>query len=213
MKLLNGHLQAAVAHAEAHRALRRTEGGTDGGGQAEAHSTASAAGHHAARLAVLEVAAPEHLVLPHIGDQHGTMLAGFADGPHHLAHQEWSLGGMDGGLYHARAFLIFIWLEACYPFVVACLVDEFRHAAQRLLAVAHHGQCGAHVLVYLARVDIEVYDVCLGGIGFQIARYAVVESHAHGDEHVTLVRHHVGRQVAVHAQHAHVQRMVAGQGA
>ncbi len=54
-------------------------------------------------------------------------------------------------------------------------------------------------------------DFCLPRIGVEISGHAVVEAHADGDEQVALVGHHVGCQIAVHAQHAHVQGMVGGQ--
>ena len=81
-------------------------------------------------------------------------------------------------------------------------LHQFCHPLECLLAVAHNGHIHLHILVYLAGINIEVYDAGLLGVGFQFACHTIVEAHADGDKQVTLVGHHVGTQVAVHSQHA-----------
>ena len=49
------------------------------------------------------------------------------------------------------------------------------------------------------------------GIGGEFACDAVVETHADGDEQITFLRVFVRSQTAVHAEHAHVERMAGGQ--
>ena len=91
------------------------------------------------------------------------------------------------------------------------LVYQRCQSGQRLLAVGNHSHVGLHVLVYLAAVDVQMNHLCLLGIGLQRASDTVAETHADGNEHIALLLFHVRRIVAVHAQHAHVQRMVGGQ--
>ena len=118
---------------------------------------------------------------------------------------------MDGGLDDPRALFLVERLEGRAPRAVVGLMDQRRQRRQRLLAVAHNGHRDLHVLVHLALVDVQVDHLRLLGIGLQAARDAVAEAHTDGDEHVALLFLQVHRVVAVHTQHTHVQRVVAGQ--
>ena len=51
-------------------------------------------------------------------------------------------------------------------------------------------------------------DFCLLGICFQVARHAVRETHANGNEHIALLFLKVDCIVAVHTQHSDIQWMV-----
>ncbi len=118
---------------------------------------------------------------------------------------------MDGGLDDPRALLLVERLEGGAPRAVVGLMDEGREGRQRLLAVAHDGHRDLHVLVHLALVDVQMDDLRLLGIGLQAACDAVAEAHTDGDEHVALLLFQVHGVVAVHPEHTHIQRVVAGQ--
>ena len=51
------------------------------------------------------------------------------------------------------------------------------------------------------RVDVDVDDLGVGREARQVARHAVVEPRANGDEHVALLHRVVGVRAAVHAEH------------
>ncbi|MPN36568.1 hypothetical protein SDC9_184077 [bioreactor metagenome] len=55
-------------------------------------------------------------------------------------------------------------------------------------------------------------DFRLFGIGVEVARNAVVKTHPDGNKHIALVGVHVGGNIAVHAQHSPVERMIGGDG-
>ena len=97
------------------------------------------------------------------------------------------------------------------PFGVGFGLDEGGEQRQGFLAIAPHGHGGGHVFVDFGGVDVEVNHLSLTGVFIEAAGHPVIKTHADGDEHVALVGEHIGTVVAVHAQHAHVQRMVGGQ--
>ena len=54
-------------------------------------------------------------------------------------------------------------------------------------------------------------NLCLLGIGLQITRHTVTETHTNGNQHVALLFFQVDGIVAVHTQHSNIQRMVGWQ--
>ena len=71
---------------------------------------------------------------------------------------------------------------------------------------------GLHHLVYLDVVNVEVYDFSLLGVRVKSARVAVAETHTNGYYHISFLRQYVRSQIAVHAEHTHIEGMVGGQG-
>lgn len=90
---------------------------------------------------------------------------------------------------------------------MAVLTQQTRYCRKRNLAVCDHSHVGHHVLVYLRPVYIQMYNLCLTRVCCKIARNAVAEAHAYGNEHITLLLLYVWRIIAVHAEHADVERM------
>ena len=115
---------------------------------------------------------------------------------------------MDGRLYDLLILLVEERTETVAPLSVNILLEQTCDGGQRNLAVAHHSHSGLHVLVYLRAVYVEVDDLGLFGIGVQAASHTVAETHADGNEHIALLFLHVGSITAVHAEHAHIERMV-----
>ena len=70
---------------------------------------------------------------------------------------------------------------------------------------------GLHVLVNLTTVNIQVDNLRLFGIGLQITRHSVAETHTDGNEHITLLFLQVDSIVAVHTEHADIQRVIGRQ--
>ena len=81
-------------------------------------------------------------------------------------------------------------------------------ALQNALGIAVDLDVHRDVLVELRLVDVDMDDLGLGRIFGDAASDTVGEAHAHRQYHVGLLRHLVGRDVAVHAHHADVVMVV-----
>ena len=68
-----------------------------------------------------------------------------------------------------------------------------------------------HILVYLTPVYIQMDHLRLFGIGLGVTCHTIREAHTNGNQHVTLLLFQINGIVAMHAQHAHIQRMVRRQ--
>ena len=79
--------------------------------------------------------------------------------------------------------------------------------------VALHGDIGAHVLVQLRRIDVDVDFLRVLGVRGQLAGDAVVEAHAEREQQVRFLDGVVHPRLAVHPHHAEVQRMLCGHAA
>ena len=88
------------------------------------------------------------------------------------------------------------------------LVQQSRDSRERLLTVGYHSHIGLHVLVNLTTVDIKVDNLRLLGVGLQITRHSVRESHTDGNEYIALLFLQVDGIVAVHTQHSYIEGMV-----
>ena len=120
---------------------------------------------------------------------------------------------MDGWLDDLDRLLLLVGGEAGYPLAVVGRLHMLGHGCQGLFAVAQHGEVGVYVLVDFGGVYLEVDDLGLACVGGNVSGYPVIKAHAYGYEQVALIGQHVGAQVAVHAEHTLVERMIAGQGA
>ena len=107
-KLLNTHLETAIAHKAADCTVRCSKGGTDGCWHTIAHRAKPTAGADTAFFEIFEITGCKQLILTNIRHKHGIAFGGFCYCIHHLSHQQGTLFGMDGRLYH---FLIFLLLK------------------------------------------------------------------------------------------------------
>ena len=76
---------------------------------------------------------------------------------------------------------------------------------QHLAQVADQRDVHVDVLVDLGRVDLDVDLLRVRRVGLQVARDAVVEPHAEGQQQVRFLDRRVDPGLAVHAHHAEVQ--------
>ena len=102
--------------------------------------------------------------------------------------------------------------EALYPLLVVSLFHALSDKLECEAAVTQYRYIGFYVLAELRLVNVKVYDLGLTGICIKGACYAVIKTHAYGNEHIALIGLDVRGQIAVHAEHAHVERVVTGQG-
>ena len=77
-QLAHGHLESAVADHDPDFGFRPRHLGADRRGQREAHGSQAAGGNQRARLFVLVVLRFPHLVLAHVGHDHGIAVASLA---------------------------------------------------------------------------------------------------------------------------------------
>ena len=91
------------------------------------------------------------------------------------------------------------------------LPEQACHFGQCLLAVAEHRHIDRHILIYLRGIDVKVDLLGSRGVRAQLTGDAVVEAHAHSYQQVALLRLDIGGVGAVHAEHAHIKRVIAGE--
>ena len=83
---------------------------------------------------------------------------------------------------------------------------------QHRLQVAGIGHVGAHVLVQLRRVDVDVDLLGVLRVRRQLAGDAIVEAHAEREQQVGFLDRVVDPGLAVHAHHAEVERVMGRHG-
>ena len=69
------------------------------------------------------------------------------------------------------------------------------------------GHIHLNVFVDFRRVDFHMDFLCLGHIGLQVARDAIVKAHAQGDHQVGVLNGVVYPGLTVHPHHPEIQRM------
>ena len=106
---------------------------------------------------------------------------------------------------------LFIRQEAVEPFLVSGRFQQFGHCSQGIFTVAQYGNIRFHILVYLCRINIEMDYFCLRRIRGQLARHTIVKTHAYRNQHIALIGIDIRPQIAMHAQHPLVQRMLCWQ--
>ena len=184
-QLLQGHLQASVAHEEANIPVGRADLGADGCGQAEAHRPETPRGYDAARALESEISRGEHLLLAHVGDQY-RVVETLRHGIHHLAHAQMRTSGRHGGLYDLLALDVAAYAELLEPSLAVARRDLLGEHGQRAFHVARNRHVGVYYLVYLGGVDLHVDDLGVDAEFGRVARHAVVETHADGNEQVAV---------------------------
>ena len=129
----------------------------------------------------------------------------------HLTHQQRTFLRMNVFLDNFLLLLLAIHIERVAPFTVYILVQQTCDGWQRLFAVTDDSDIRLYHLVYLGLVNIEMNHLSLRSILGRNTRDTVAESHTDGYQHITLLRLHVGGIRAMHTEHTHIERMIAGQ--
>ena len=182
-KLLDVHLEAAVAIDIDHEAIGELALHAHRGGQAEAHRAEAAAREERARAVELVELGGPHLVLAD------------ADGDHRIAIVR-ELPQFADGVLLQDAGEVFVVVERFFLLPRLALLDpvgnvlgrfdDLVQLGERVLHVAAHGDVGRLVLVQLGGIDIDVDDLAVLAEFFDLAGDAVVEPHAEGDEQIGL---------------------------
>ncbi len=112
---------------------------------------------------------------------------------------------MDGRLDYLLKLNLLGLLECAEPLGALFRLDERNELLEHLTGVAVYRGGGGDVLVKFRRINVDVYDFGIRGVGLHIARDAVVKSHSYRYYRVGAVGVDVGAYVAVHPQHALVE--------
>ena len=106
-------------------------------------------------------------------------------------------------------FLKVVTLVAILAPGLAVLEDQpLGYPLEGILCVVVYLYVNRHVLVELGLVYIYVDNLGLGGVICHTASHAVGEPHSHRQDHIRLLGHIVGGDVAVHTYHTYVVRVV-----
>ena len=161
-------------------------------------------------MVILEVAGRKQLILTNIRHEHCIIRSLLSNGIHYLAHQQRTLLGMDCRFYYLLTFHLIKRLKRVAPLLMFILIYQGRDSGQRLLTVANHRHIGLHILINLTMVNIQMNNLRLFSVGLQITSHTVAESHTDSNQHITLLLLQVHSVIAMHTQHAHVERMIRG---
>ena len=187
---------------------------TNGGGEAEAHCAEAAGGDDRAGGCVAEVARREHLVEAYVGDEYRIYACSDAHLAGHFAHvaAPFGVGGVELAVHHPAPLHVVGYVECAEPVGVLGLAHQSVEAVEHFAGVAVDAGVGLDVFVKFGFVDINMQHLGLRGIFRHLASHAVVEAHAYGYDQVGAVGVEVRANVAVHAHHAFVERMVGWHG-
>ena len=147
-----------------------------------------------------------HLVLAHACHDH-RIVAVLDDlvqlAQHVLGRDDVDIRDVDAGM------AVFEVPQTVEPYAAGVALHQGEERVQRQLHVAGQADGGAHVLVDLRRLDVEVNDVGVRAESARPADHPVVESHADAEDKVRLGGCDVAPVHAVHAQHPVAQLVVA----
>jgi len=107
-------------------------------------------------------------------------------------------------------FFVRIGVETIHPFLVGGLFQQRRDGRQAFLDVGQHRNVNLNVFIDFCRVNVEVDDLGLFGVGLEVAGHTVVKPHANGYQHIAFSRFTVGAHIPVHAQHTLHQGKITG---
>ena len=93
------------------------------------------------------------------------------------------------------------------PLRAVAVLDVREQFLQHFPRVADDWHVDVDVLVDLGRVELDVDLLCVLRVGLEVARHAVIEAHADGDDQIGLLNCLVDPGLAVHAHHAEVERV------
>src|SRR3989338_10715401 len=207
-ELLYVHLERTVADDGDDFARRVGHLGAHRGRQGKPHRAEAAGGDVAVGSAELVVARRYHLVLAHIGDDDRLtfrLLTQHTDG---FRHRYLPAFRVQFGVSDNLLLLRVERFELCYPLTVVAALHERGDGRKEFLRISVNGDLGLDDLVELRRIDVHMNDLGMRKVPRHLARHAVVEAHAYREHYVGLIGELVGRVIAVHAEHAHVERVV-----
>ncbi len=194
--------EAAVPAEAEHGSFGFGEGGTDGGGQAEAHGAKSAGGQPAARPGEGIGLRDPHLVLTDVGGDDRVLagqLTAAADDP---------VGAT--GIAETVEFQGIVLPQPGNfrrPLRAGLLGQLLKPVEQHTAGIGANADIGLADFPDLGGIDINVDDGGAGAEGLDLAGGAVVEADADRDEEVAAFERLVRKAGGMHAQHPEVERV------
>ena len=182
-------------------------------GKAKPHRTEASARDERSRPRVVVVLRLEHLMLPDVGHRDGLTSGELTEIQDHLPGEQLFVAGA-GDLFLGwpddlallRVFCPF--LDALVPGRVRLAFEFGQNLPKHGREVSFDADVYRDVLVDFRLVDVDVDLLGALGVGLEIARDAIIESHAERQEQVGFLNRLVDGETAVHAHHAHAERVV-----
>src|SRR3569832_1669719 len=211
-ELLYAHLDAALARDTGDGGVGGRELHAHRGGQAEAHGAEAARVDPAARLVKLVVLRGPHLVLTDVRCHEGVAVGDLVQLLEHVLRLDDLARAVVLEAVHAAPFAdlppprrerLLVWLALGG-------LHEADHVVQHHVDRADDGHVDLHVLRDRRGVDVDLHDLRGRTEFLHVARDAVGDARADGDQHVAVVHGLVGFIGAVHAQHA--EELFVGRG-
>src|SRR5690606_25554253 len=177
--------------------------------QAEAHGAETAGGEQVAGVEEGPGMGDPHLVQADVGGDDGVVRQKRGEVAAEVDRMQRVLGGgrVGEGVLGAQGG------GAREPVGVRLRGQAVEQAAQDVGGVAGEAEEGLLDLADLGGVDVDVGDGGARAEFGDLAGGAIVEARADGEDEVGLFEEVVGAAGGVHAEHAHVERVVVGQGA
>ena len=196
--LVHIHAETAVTRNVDDRLVPAPHLGSDGGAQAISHGPQAAGGEKGPWLAVVVILGRPHLVLSHLGDDHGISLGHLVDGLHNKGTGERVLV-IAQGVHILHAF------NMGDPLVMVNGIQPGVQLAQDHLHIADDAGIHLNILIDLSRVDIQLKDLGIPCKLGRIACHPVAEPGAHHDQQVGLCYAEIRSLCSMHAHHACIQ--------
>ena len=111
-------------------------------------------------------------------------------------------------LYHLVYFFLLQRLERLYPLRMIVTLNEFCQRRKTFLTVGKDCNISLHVLVNLRRVNVKMDYLGLLCVCIKASCYSVGETHTYCYKYITFLLFDIRSIVAVHTEHAYIQRMV-----
>ena len=204
-QLLNVHQDAGVTRDAHHLTIGARHLGAHGGRHAEAHGSKTGTADPAPGP-IAQVLGRPHLVLTHVRGDDGIRCQ-LANGQQHLLGEEGAFGGR-----HGEGIGLFPLGDARQPrsraglhLLLQAQLHQARHAQAQ---ITQHRHIGATGLADFGRVNLKVDHPGPGGEGVELSGHPIVKTGANSNQQIAFGDGEVGIGRAVHAEHAHRERVV-----
>jgi hypothetical protein len=104
-----------------------------------------------------------------------------------LTHGNLSFFRVNFLFHNCLVLFFFARQEAISPFTVVVFLKKFGYRCQCFLAIAQYGYGSLHVLVDLRGVNIEMNNLGLFGVCFEVTGYPVIKTHADSNQYITFI--------------------------
>ena len=196
-------MERAVARNVDNLFIRAADLCADGCAVAVAHGAKPARGQELARMAAAAILRRPHLMLSDVGDNDGVIARDVCNRTDNLMGTEFAV------IVLGTVIELFLPLgNLCHPRGMLVFLNKRQHCFEESFGVRHNGIIGCHVLIDFGCVNIHMDDLCRRCKAIRIGRNAVGEPRAERNHQICLINRKTSRNLAVHADHAEIQRII-----